>query len=124
MDQLYDDFINRVLPKIQEGLVITKDYFIDLFGRYVNYLLITDIITFIIFLIIFIISITFLYKKWDKLGNFFMDEHVGMILLTIVAIIASVIGFIGVIVTPFDIVKDIYIPEVRVYEELNNFNNN
>ena len=42
IETLYNDFTTKLLPKIQEGLVITKDYFLDLFGRYVKYLIITD----------------------------------------------------------------------------------
>ena len=37
-EKLYQDFTEKLLPKITEGLVITKEYFADLFGRYVEYL--------------------------------------------------------------------------------------
>jgi len=57
MDRMYDDFVNKLLPTIQEGLVITKDYFVDLFGRYVKFLIATDI------LMLIAASLT-LYTAW------------------------------------------------------------
>lgn len=42
LEQMYNDFVTKVLPTIQEGLVISKDYFFDLFGRYVKYLIVVD----------------------------------------------------------------------------------
>ena len=44
MEQIYNDFVTKMLPKVQEGLMITKDYFTDLFGRYVHYLIVIDIV--------------------------------------------------------------------------------
>lgn len=42
LETIYNDFTTKLLPQIQEGLTITKDYFIDLFGRYVHYLIVMD----------------------------------------------------------------------------------
>ena len=33
MQQLYTDFTTKLLLQIQQGLTITKDYFMDLFAR-------------------------------------------------------------------------------------------
>jgi len=41
-ETLYNDISTNVLPKIADGLTITKDYAYDLFGRYITYLIITD----------------------------------------------------------------------------------
>ena len=45
MDKIYEDFTANVLPKISEGLSMTKDYFFDLFGRYVHYFIVVDSMT-------------------------------------------------------------------------------
>lgn len=63
MDRMYDDFVNKLLPTVQEGLVITKDYFIDLFGRYVKFLIATDI------LMLIAASLT-LYTAWRMSKKF------------------------------------------------------
>ena len=59
IDKMYQDFLTNIAPKIQEGLVITKDYFVDLFGRYVKYLIVIDLLSVIacIFGIIIVVCI-------------------------------------------------------------------
>ncbi len=121
IETLYNDFTTKLLPKIQEGLVITKDYFLDLFGRYVKYLIVTDTISIIIFVAVFILGIIFVKKgikmgienKWDDMQEF------NLVMLSGFAII---IGFIGSIDYSMKLVKDIYIPEIRVIEQLKSFN--
>jgi len=122
MDKIYEDFTANVLPKISEGLTMTKDYFFDLFGRYVHYFTVVDSIALFIsiaflFLIIFLWTKFFLYaKKEEEFDDGFFIPFTFAILI---------ISIINIIIT-FDIaknlIKDIYIPEVRVYEELKNFN--
>ena len=63
MEKLYQDFTNNILPKISEGLTITKDYFFDLFGRYINYLIVIDSLYIILCLLILIIVPIIFYKK-------------------------------------------------------------
>lgn len=116
MEQIYTDFTTKLLPKIQEGLVITKDYFTDLFGRYVKYLIISDTITAVLMLVLAIGGGVLLYKgikygiKEDWPGG-----EVPMIILGAIGIICGVIFFITSVM---NIVKDIYIPEVRVIEKI------
>ena len=62
MDNIYTDFTTKLLPKIQEGLMITKDYFIDLYGRYIKYLIVTDSIWTVLCLAVFIAGVVFLVK--------------------------------------------------------------
>lgn len=119
-EQLYTDFVNNVLPKLQEGMTMTFEYFTDLFGRYVTYLFITDVISavlfFISFLTIILILINKKYRVWFSEAN---DDYnpVGGISLIVGAILA-VVFFTFAVDSTFDAIKAKYIPEVRVYEEI------
>ena len=114
IEQLYQDFTNHLLPKIQEGLVISKDYFVDLFGRYVHYLIVTDAIKCLVGLLM-IIGTCFLAKKlWKHL-----DEYDRPVLLLL--IIPLTLGGLIFFDNGMNLIKDIYIPEIRIIEILNLF---
>ena len=118
IEQLYQDFTTKLLPKIQEGLVITKEYFMDLFGRYVKFLLITvlfEVGVIILVMVLIIIILIKAYKK-DKKDNW-NNEGAGIIIVfTSFAVCILFIVLIGEIK---DVIKDIYIPEIRIMEKLN-----
>jgi hypothetical protein len=57
-DKLYSDFTEKVLPLAAQGLQITKEYFTELAGRYVQYLVISDSIKLAFAILIIIASIT------------------------------------------------------------------
>ncbi len=117
MENIYKDFTEKFLPKIQEGLVISKDYFMDLFGRYVTYLTISDTIWAVIWAIIAIIS-TLYFKKSLK----FHQERGDDLFIAFVAPTAVGVLFITSLFSSFyfleNVIKDHYIPEVRIYEQL------
>ncbi len=122
LDTLYTDFVTKMLPQIQEGLVITKDYFTDLFGRYVTYLMITDIIT-IALLVIFFIGSVWASVKSYKIAK--EDDDDGIFAFTcVVFVILSVVQPFIIVEETLDLVKLIYIPEVRIYQELQGVINN
>ncbi len=120
-EQLYNDFINKLLPKIQEGAAITKDYFMDLFGRYVKYLIITDTIKMVIgvgLLFVAYKAFKFAYIKYKNEEN---EEYNSWITVSvIIGIFALFFGVVFFLEGGFYLIKDIYIPEVRIYEILNN----
>lgn len=121
-EKLYQDFKNEFLPHIQEGLVITKDYFFDLFGRYVKFLLVWDSIMLIVAVVTLIFAPIITYKLVKK-GRKMSEEGDGagevMVVFSIfIGGFITIISFGGTLVKTEDVVKDIYIPEVRVYEEL------
>lgn len=123
IEQLYTDFTTKILPTIQEGLVITKDYFTDLFGRYIKYLVITDSLAIIGGLFLLFISY-FSFKKgisnYEKYGDSFEAEKYAP--LFIVAILCFILGISMFIANINYLIKDIYLPEVRIYQELKGFN--
>lgn len=110
-EKLYTDFTNKVLPAIQEGLVITQEYFTELFSRYVKYLIITDaIFTFIgfVFLVGSLLALVPLYKRLD------LEDKPDVMFLLFPLVFGAYLFFDK----GDDLIKAIYIPEVRVYEEL------
>jgi len=115
-EKLYEDFTANVLPMVQEGLVITKDYFLDLFARYVKYLLITDTIWLILSTCLFVVSVVGIRKLYKWLKNGGDDE--GFFFGCMFLVIGIAVGISGMIDKGTDVVKDIYIPEVRVYEKI------
>lgn len=127
LEQLYSDFTTKLLPQINEGLIISKDYFADLFGRYIHYLIITDGIKTLIGLIIITACLVAIFKtikniknNWDDFCNS-ADMPIQAVILIIIALplfIGSIIFFDSI----FNLVKDIYIPEVRIMEIIQGMN--
>lgn len=128
LDKIYNDFTTSLLPTIQTGLSITKDYFIDLFGRYIKYLIVTDAINISIAVAIIIAATYCLrqlhrYCKNPDTRRSCMDD--GNIVFIIMGIILSIAGTIAGVTSAIhyskQLVKTIYIPEVRIYEEIQNY---
>ena len=118
-EQIYNDIVNNVLPKINQGLTITKDYFDDLFGRYIKLLVFTDIFKSIILLIISFLACKLAIKCIKKVKEDGYETGTEII-MGAVAGIAGLIIFGSLSIAKIeDVAKDIYIPEVRVIEEVN-----
>ena len=115
--ELYDTFMTEVIPRVQEGLVITQEYFTDLFGRYITYLIVTDIMAIATVLAIFGISI-WLMKVLIKKGTEKDWEPEYSIGIISILVINGVVAVPLLLKTTTDLVKVIYIPEVRIYEEI------
>jgi hypothetical protein len=122
MDKIYEDFTTKLLPSIQEGLVITKDYFMDLFGRYVKYLIISDAIWMVLGPVISITAYKFVrfFLARRALTDDYDDSRFGYALLVVASTLMVFVGVVIFLVKLDDVVKDIYIPEVRVYQEITN----
>lgn len=128
LEQIYQDFTTKMLPTIQEGLIISKDYFFDLFGRYVKYLIVVDSLTLSLSIISLVVAVYAMY--WiNKYGmqlsgtydwtNYFDKMWPGPLMAGLVFITLFFITAINS--SAKSLVKDIIIPEVRVYEELKDF---
>ena len=130
IEKMYADFTTQMLPAIQTGLTITKDYFTDLFGRYVQYLIVTDSIDAAVSLIVFIASIVLFTKTknklkevldWNDKNDYYERKEDMQYWIAcagcILGIIFGAICFLGSLA---NLVKDIYIPEVRVFEKIQN----
>lgn len=123
IDTLYQDFTTKLLPKIQDGLVITKDYFTDLFGRYIKYLIVTDIIGIVVSLIILVTATIVLIKYTKKATNALSDDYSWPIPFFIFTFGGTIVGFVIFFISLSNLVKDIYIPEIRVVEEIQSYIN-
>lgn len=130
MEQIYNDFTTKLLPKIQEGLTITKDYFVDLFSRYVHFLFIVDTLTAVLGFIALITTLYLTFRKngfvrWIHSGGEWDSREFAYIPIVIVMVVSFIVMISGTI----NAIKDKYIPEIRVIEKIqdfraNNTNNN
>lgn len=126
-DIIYNDITTNVLPKLAEWLTITKDYFMDLSGRYIQYLIISDSIYLIVNLILFILSIYY----WIKLFKWSVSIHDDLAyenqwiqyLLLLIPIAINIICLIFIFKFWENLIKDLTIPELRIYEKYKSFNN-
>lgn len=120
-EKLYTDFTNNILPAIQEGMVITQEYFTELFSRYVKYLIITDIVTIVGVLLIATALIVVLKKFWkfSETELYSYDRSFFRFLGSVIFAFVFVSFVVPTLyITTNNLIKAIYIPEVRVYEEL------
>lgn len=122
IEQLYNDFTTKLLPTIQEGLVISKEYFTDLFGRYVEYLIISDIIwlttSFLALCLSGFILLRFLRQEDDKRYTDFLGKRNWGILLSC---FVTMVCLFSVIARIDNLYLGIYVPELRVYKEIQNY---
>ena len=121
LDKIYEDFTTKMLPTIQEGLVITKDYFLDLFGRYVQYLIIFDSFQ----VVVSLLALFAAYKSFHRFKAWvdsFEDGNPGDFFCWFAFVIYVLFFFLSIVSGADDLLKDIFIPEVRIYEELKSFN--
>lgn len=120
IDTIYQDFTTKLLPKIQEGLVITKEYFGDLFGRYVKYLIVTDSIYMVVGFTMLVLGIVGTGYVMRKIRNQSRTDIWEMgLLFTGIFILTGGISFF---VNLNNLIKDVYIPEVRIIQEIQNYN--
>lgn len=118
IEQLYTDFTTKLLPTIQEGLVITKDYFIEFFGRYIKYLIIKDSIYLGLSIILLVaVSKMVLTSTSEHKG----EENLEYAILIICGIPVAIICLICTITNTNNLIKDIYVPELRIYEEFKDY---
>lgn len=131
IETIYNDFTANMLPKIQEGLQITQEYFTDLFGRYIQYLITIDSVYLIISATVFIISLILcIYltvkgmKTYKNRESSYDDDFMIYFMFLMLPVVGMIVGGINSFYFGENLIKDIYIPEVRVYEELKGFNQN
>lgn len=121
---VYEAFVNTVLPAVGQGLVVTKDYFFDLFGRQVTYLAITDGLSALFCAAAFGYCVYALVKAKNV---FTSDNHVteGVVIFhvlsTVAALCASVPALMGTYSNGIHFVQDITVPEIRIAVQVMEF---
>ena len=99
---------NSLLPKLREGIELSKPYFIDLFDRYITYYIINQLLLIWLFLGI-IIWLLYYYKKID------LDDIVIEYFIKSMCIVLIIV-FIGIMIHPINnIIKISIIPEYVIY---------
>ena len=128
-EKIFNEINTNILPHIKEGISITKDYAFDLMDRTILYLLIHDILT----IIFDLITITILYKIFIYIYNYYkkawFTDNLGDLKIWVVIscfILSSTILFtiVGLYTGITNIVKTLTIPEIRIYQELQQVNKN
>lgn len=121
-DTIYNDLLTKALPKISEGLSITKEYFGELFGRYVKFLIISDVIDLIFSLLTLSIGIHAARKMKAGYDADKTYDKAGWIAGIVLGAIVTVASLFAVFYDLSSIAKDYFIPEVRVYEQITSIN--
>ena len=129
-EQLYTDLTNIVLPKIQDWLIVAKDYWMDLWEGYTTYMTMTDWLMFWLSILWVTLLPYIMYKiiksatdDKKKIGHYSGDMELTE--LNIIIVFTAVIWWFVVWVSIFWIftnwantIKDLTIPEIRIYEEI------
>lgn len=79
VNNLYDAFVNQFLPTISKGLVITQEYFIDFFGRFIMYRIALNIIPIVFLLIwsiIILLNIKKLHRRFEFKSQRYEEEYI------------------------------------------------
>lgn len=127
IESVYEKFQSDVLPKIQEGLSITKDYFMDLASRYVSYLFWTDVAAIVMCFILFAVALPVgikVLKKGIKIGNErrYDTDGFGITMGGVIIIVVSIMGgLLPAIINSFDLIKVLTVPEIRILEDFNSY---
>ena len=121
--KLYEDFTTKVLPRVAEWFAMTKDYTFELWWRYIKYLIITDALGILLWIIFLIASYKIFFFMKETIERWKIEEKRDeakpswffMFMLPIVLLIFWLAWFINNV----DLfVKDLLIPEIRIYQEL------
>lgn len=115
LETIYNDFTTKLLPQVQQGLSITKDYFFDLFGRYIKYLIIQDSITIVVS---FVATIICAYITYKLTIYFIKEDDSALVPLIMFPLIGAIMLGVWFFISIDNLIKDIYIPEIRVMEQL------
>lgn len=119
LETIYTDFTTKLLPKIAEGLTITKDYFMDLFGRYAHFLFIRDLIYTVLCLLVITILGIVVYKLIRKaISDGGWNGAEMAILFLFIPIGFAITGFIQYSTYT---IQDAYVPEIRIYQEIKGY---
>lgn len=119
MNDLYSVFTTQLLPALGQGVQITKDYVMDLFGRYIQYAIAMDIIMLIVYALLIAAAVRFFFrtrKKEESLRHDMAWAYRCMFFfMWFIPLILCVVGFCN---RTQHLVQSIYIPEITVYEKI------
>lgn len=120
MSSLVDIFNKQLVPAIQQWAVLTKDYVLDLFWRYIQYTIVTDIIFIILLIWILYIIYIWLIKiyKYDKEGTFDSEIWFATTMYCFFAVVPFVLISMSIYQSINHLVQTIFVPELTIYEKI------
>ena len=120
MNQIYEDIKVNVLPKIAEGFAMTQEYFQELFGRYVQYLIISRIFYICLGFLFIVVPLCFVRKllRWMGQAEYRSDRERRLVCFFIIIGLPVLIGLIIVLVNIHTLIEVIYVPEVYILQQL------
>lgn len=121
-------YINtEFLSKIKEGMVITKDYALDLWARYSQYAMTVDAVMLLTQWILFIVTIFCMkkmFKRCRHLNNIADYDTEGLPRILFAAYVILPIVFLAwTIHNAKDLVKRKFVPEVQMYQVIMDIKN-
>ena len=122
MWDLVNIFNQQLLPAISKWAVLTKDYILDLFWRYIQYAIAMDIFTIVICTIVVILFFKFMpmVRRYDNEINpsWSYNNFPLFIFYNIFIGILSVICIAMAIDAATHLIQSIFIPELTIYEKI------
>jgi len=116
-EQIYTD-LKSILPDLKEAMETGVSYGGDLFERFIMYDILINSFLVLSLVIAIVIAIVLLVKSYSR--NYDDEVNSFMTKFTLACIIICIAIPIGVPVS--NILKDIFIPEIRVIEVIKNLN--
>lgn len=112
-------FIEKIAPALNSGVIITKDYIFDLFGRYIQYAIVRDIIV-ILFVVSIFAILPFRWKKVQAYDDTCHPANQGMSTSFFIAFAVCVVisWSYALSHTTEHLVQSIFIPELTIYEKI------
>lgn len=117
---LYTELKTTIAPIADKAVTITKDYAFDIFGRYVKYLLIVDsllLIFCLVLLLVYILNIRRTHNLLGSIDKLCSDHNQWVIYLVYIAIVPAIFFLVLQVFQSINsVIKDIFIPEIRIYQ--------
>lgn len=121
MSSLVDIFNQQLVPAIQKWVILTKDYVLDLFWRYIAYSIITDslvILGSIILLSLFIYFLKKIKKYDDWLSEYNNNRYMATFFYSFIVWWIVIVFLCCWIEAIRHIIQSIYLPEITIYEKI------
>ena len=121
--KLYEDFTTKVLPRVAEWFAMTKDYTFELWWRYIKYLIIMDALGILLWIIFLIASYKIFFFVKEIIERWKIEEKrdeadPSWFFMFMLPIVLWIFWFAWFINNVDLFVKDLLIPEIRIYQEL------
>lgn len=130
LQQMYSDFTGKILPMVWEWIMITKDYALDLGGRYIDFYIYSSIFFLIIFGILSIVIWYMSHRRWGMWVDIDSDHdrhryrdsswyYAISVFGSFLCILFAILSISNV----YDIIKAATVPEIIIAEKIMDIKN-